>query len=153
MFCVSHFVGGFFIVWVELLHLLCNSKTLRSMRCEHSYLESCLRIKLWLLYCLCFWCVGPSHFLSVLFGFSLCLALFICSLNLLMTAVLVSLSETDDEGVLVNAGADSDSSSDYLSTGDSSSFCSSSSGSDSEDFCGSIGFSRWPLSCIASVGV
>ena len=51
-----------------------------------------------------------------------------------MTTVLVSLSETDDEGVLVKAGADSDSSSDSSSTGDSSSFCPSSSGSDSEDF-------------------
>ena len=51
-----------------------------------------------------------------------------------MATVLVSLSETDDEGILVQTGADNDSSSDSSSTGDSSSFCPSSSRSDSEDF-------------------
>ena len=60
--------------------------------------------------------------------------LIFCLLKLFMATVLVSLSATDDEGILVQTGADSDSSSDSSSTGDSSSFCPSSSGSDSEDF-------------------
>ena len=51
-----------------------------------------------------------------------------------MATVLVSLSETDDEGILVQTGADSDSSSDSSSTDDSSSFSPSISRSDSEDF-------------------